>query len=422
MDTRAGAVRRVPAAPPDLPGRAAPWDRREDRTDWAAHFREPTRFVDAVLGLGVLFAWAPPGVPPSFSVGLLAVAALAGLAMLRRPRWSTEVRSRLGWLLPTLVLLVGYLAVVSIITPDESLYGWDRRAVRLVLVMVFFVALVSGRIHLPSLLRGVIAGLGANTVLFYAGVAPANYGSFLSGFLLDKNQAGLAYAVIGLLAIGLAESRSRQVAVVAVAGGLVWLTGSRTSLAAFACGVAWFVLRPRLEVTGRILLATVVAVVVRVLETDFARVGVFADREGTDWFRARIDEASQVKLDASPWYGRGLGESWVQLETGQYLFHNSYWAALVEGGWPLALAYIAVTVLVGVGLLRTTRVDAPWVGAAEAANVAVLICALRLGEVFGATAATIVLATGVLAHLATSAAGEQRPGTWSPRVLRDGEA
>ena len=58
-------------------------------------------------------------------------------------------------------------------------------------------------------------GLLGNAVLFFAGVAPARTGRCITGFLLDKNQAGLAYAVVGVLLLGLttnagARSRSRS--------------------------------------------------------------------------------------------------------------------------------------------------------------------------------------------------------------------
>ncbi|MBM6399103.1 O-antigen ligase family protein [Phycicoccus sonneratiae] len=361
--------------------------------------RQPTRLAELLLGAVVLYAWAPPGVPGFLSLGLVAVAALLGLALLRPG--ATRLGGpggALGWLAPGLVLLVGYLVLVSISSPDDSISGWPRRAVRLTMVLALLVAVVSGRVHWPSLVRGAALGLVANAVLFVAGVAPAPYGEYLSGFLLDKNQAGLAYAVVTLLMLGLVDERRRQVAVVLVGASLVWLTGSRTSIAALACGLAWIVLRPRLAPAGRVALVVALGVAVQVVENNFARAGVFASRDGSDAFRARIDEASQAKLAGSPFQGLGLGESWVAIGDRQYLFHNSYWAALVEGGWVLLGAYLLL-VAAAVGLWRRSPAEHVWV-AAEGANLAVLVCALRLGEVFGATAATLALAGGLLGLLA----------------------
>ncbi|MGG5259389.1 hypothetical protein [Phycicoccus avicenniae] len=366
--------------------------------------RQATRMAELCLGVVVLYAWAPPGVPGFLSLGLVAVAGLLGLALLRPPG-RPLAGGALGWLGPALVLLVGYLVLVSISSPDDSINGWTRRAFRLTMVLALLLALVSGRVHWPSVVRGAALGLLANAVLFVAGVAPSPYGEYLSGFLLDKNQAGLAYALVTLLYLGLVEDRRRQVLVVLIGGGLVWLTGSRTSLAALACGLAWVLLRPRFGPGGRVALVAALAAGVQLLENNFARAGVFASRDGSDAFRARIDEASQAKLAASPPQGLGLGESWVFIGDRQYLFHNSYWAALVEGGWVLLAAFVLL-VVVAVGLWRRGPTDPAWV-AAEAANIAVLVCALRLGEVFGATAATLALAGGLLGLLAHRSA----PGT-----------
>ena len=48
--------------------------------------------------------------------------------------------------------------------------------------------------------------------------------------------------------------------VLAPARRRVWATGSRTSLAALACALVWFALRPRMNVAWRLLLATGLAV------------------------------------------------------------------------------------------------------------------------------------------------------------------
>ncbi len=377
---------------------------------------EPTRLLEFLLGAVMLFAWAPPGAPSFLSVGLAAVAALVALATVRRPVDPLGgPGGSLGWLVPFLLGLLAYLTVVSITTPDDSLGGWPKRALRLVLVLAYLVAVVGGRLHYPSLVRGAAAGLLGNAVLFFAGVAPAPYGQYLSGYLLDKNQAGLSYTVVGLLLLGLVDGRRRQLAVVALTGALVWATGSRTSIAALVCGLAWFTLRPYLGTAGRLALVAAFFGAVQFVESRFSRVGVFVDRDGSDAFRQRIDDASMVKLDSAPFQGLGLGESWVDLEGRAYLFHNSYWAALVEGGWVLLAAYLFLTALV-IGVRSRGAPGSPWLGA-QAANIAVLVCALRLGEVFGATTAVTALAGGLLGLVAyRRATGEPTPAHPSPHL------
>ena len=367
---------------------------------------EPTRLLDFLLGTLALLAWVPPEVPASVSLGLIAVTALVVLASLRPPAWG---RTGLRRLVVAAVVVLGYVASLSVLTADESLYGWPKRALRLALILLFLASIVSGRLHYPSVVRGMAVGLLGNAVLFYAGLAPALYGDYLSGFLLDKNVAGLVYLVVGLLLAGLVSTRLRRALVLLATSAAVWGTGSRTSLAALGCALAWFWLRPRLRPWGRLVLAGALALAVRLLEVDFARVGVFSDRVGSDNLRARIDAASEVKLGLTPWYGSGLGNAYVPLQGETFFFHNSYWSALVEGGWILLVAYVGVHVWFGIGPTRTGPPIARWATAAEAANVAVLVCALRLGEVFGTTGAAVALGAGLLGHIGHHAA--RRAGT-----------
>ncbi len=396
---------------PDAPGADNPQTLAERFRTLAS---EPTRLLDFVLGAAVLFPWTPPGFPDFLYLGLAASAGLVLLASLRRP-WCGF--STVRWLLPALAVVIFYVVALSFLTPDTSLFGWPKRALRLVLVALLLLSVLSARVHFPSIVRGAGTAIVANAVLFFGGLAPRPYGDFLSGFLMDKNVAGLVIAVIGLLLAGLQATSRRRALVLLGSFGLLWATGSRTSLAAFACGVAWFLLRPRLGVLGRLLLAGALAYVVRLLEVAFARVGVFAEREGTDALRARIDAASQVKLNLTPWYGSGLGDAFVHMRDGTFFFHNSYWSALVEGGWVLLVAYLVVTVWFGVGPLRSGPPVAPWATAAEAANVAVLVCALRLGEVFGTTTAVLALAAGLMgyaAHKVSVAANPPPPAAVAP--------
>ena len=374
----------------------------------AAPEREPTRILELALGLLLLYSVVPPGLPSFASAGQLALVAALALAATRRPQRDLT-RSGVAWLGWALVLLLGYLVLTTLTTPDTSISGWPRRALRLAMVGMLLLVLISGRLHYPALVRGAALGAAVNYVLFTAGLAPAPYGAYLSGFYLDKNQAGLAYVVVGLLFLGLQRTRRSQVLVVLATTWTVWETGSRTSLAALACALAWLVLRPRLGLPGRLVLAGVLATGVQVLESRFAQVGAFASRFGSDVLRERIDAASRLVLDAAPVQGSGLGEAYVVIDDREFFFHNSYWTALVEGGWVLAAAYVALTAVLGIGLLRREPAPTAW-RAGEAANVAVLVCALRLGEVFGTTAAVLALAAGVLGTLAVRPHGDRPPG------------
>lgn len=370
---------------------------------------EPTRVLDALLGVLALVAVTPSWFPAGLSIGLLVLAVTVAVGATRRPvRHLTGAPYRLGWFVPLMLTVFAFAVAVSLATPDDSINGWPRRALRLVLVMGFLLVVVSGRIHYPSFVRGMAAGLLANAVLFEAGLAPTPYGDYLSGYLLDKNVAGLAYTVVGLLLLGLARRPSAQVAIAAATSWFVWTTGSRTSIAALACGLAWLLLAPRLRRGGRLTLAAGLALAVRFVDMNYARIGVFSTRDGTDALRQRIDYASTLKVDDTPWHGLGLGSAYVHLDGRTFLFHNSYWSAFVEGGWVLAVAYVAATLLVGVGLLRRQPPTRTW-AAAQAANIAVLVCALRLGEAFGTTTGMLALGAGLLGVMAARRASAPPP-------------
>jgi hypothetical protein len=392
-----GGQDRPDDAPPPPTDAVAPFAGTPHPTAVAELGEEPTRFADFFLGAVALFAVLVPRAPGAFSVGQVALLGLIALSITRRP---TRSLAPLAWLPWAAAAVLGYLALNSISGPDLSLFGWPKRALRLALVLTALLVVVSGRIHYPSLVRGMAVGLLGNAGLFFAGVAPAPYGRLLSGYLLDKNQAGLAYTVVGVLLLGLTTDRRRQVAIVAVTSALVWVTGSRTSMAALGCAVVWFALRPRLNVPSRLGLAAVFAVALPFVQEKYGQVGQFADRVGTDWFRARIDAASQAKLGHAPWHGQGLGEAWVRLDDGAtYFFHNSYWALFIEGGWVYLLAVLVLTVWLCMRPLRAGPPPSLLARSGEAANLAVLICALRLGEVFGATTASVALAAGLIGYL-----------------------
>ena len=68
------------------------------------------------------------------------------------------------------------------------------------------------------------------------------------------------------------------------------------------------------------------------------------------------------------------------------------------------MATLVVTVWFGMRPLRPGPPPTLFARSAEAANLAVLVCALRLGEVFGATTAMIALAAGLIGYLQAESA------------------
>ena len=372
----------------------SPWSAPEADDKTIPHAQQPLQFTDVFFGVLILAVFPVPGAPASLNVGQVATFLLILAASNRRPARS------IPWLPIVLLALVTYLCLLSAFTIDTSAFGWEKRAIRLVGVLILLIFIVSGRIHARSLLVGIALGLIGNAVLFYARIAPANYGPVaLTGYYLDKNQAGLMYAAMGILILALTRTIGQRVAVILAFGALTYLTGSRTAMAGFAGGVLWFALRPYLSVFGRIVIGVFVYLSVEFIERNFAQVGEFSTRAGSDWFRGQIDAQSQIKLESTPWSGTGLGDAWVWVSGERFLFHNSYWSLLVEGGWIYLVTVLVLYLGFGLGIFRQGRAASLFDRAAEASLIPVLICATRLGEVFGATAATIALAFSLIAYL-----------------------
>lgn len=318
---------------------------------------------------------------------------------------------RLGaWkhLLVLVVLAFVYLAAVSwsLDQPPEAA-DWRRRLFRLAAMTALAWFLASGRLHLRSGLLGLCLGLGANAVLFYLGLLSDTYGGWLTGFLGDKNYAGMMYCLIGILALSLVQGRLPVAAVVLATAGLLWLTGSRTALFAYAMALLWMVLAPRISGAFRLVVGLVILWLTSWATQNLATEGSFSDRVGSDALRSRIDSSAWTKVTETGPLGRGLGNAYVQFTdsvgntTGQgvWFFHNSYWSAYVEGGWPWAALVVGITVLVVIRPFLPVRRMTRYQLLAQGAGVATLIVAWRLGEVFYTLPWAVALGFALRAHL-----------------------
>lgn len=306
--------------------------------------------------------------------------------------WQAPVR-RLGrwqWTAWAFILLLTYVSVVSIqATPDIAAFSvnvvggfdWARRALRIAVVVVFAYFIGTERLEHSAVLRGLGVGLVINALSHYLYISPHYYGSYLTGWLSDKNKAGLYYAVGGVLAQAYIRRNIPRVIAGVLTLGATWATGSRTSMIAFAMGMVWVWLISRQVGPIRWISAAAMVWFIQFWEDNFSRIGEFADRAGSDWFRARIDAASQLKLEGTPFQGLGLGEAYVTMDGGRWLFHNAYWTLLVEGGWIYCVGIVGLLAIVGLRPFSSgTRAYPEQV--AQGATVALLICGWKLGEVF----------------------------------------
>lgn len=353
------------------------------------------RIPELVLFFGLIFEGSLFGLPLPFNQ--LVIAAIIILALMRRPQ--VEL-GKLQMIVPALVIGLFYIGMISMFAdPTEFASDWERRLLRLALTAVLILMLSSGRIDFRSAFAGLGIGMVFNAVAFFTGYAPDYYGGYLSGFFEDKNVAGMAYAVFGVLMLAVVERRWLRVLLLLGVALLVWETGSRTSIAALASGVAWVLLAPRLPVVGRWLLGLAIVLGVNEISEDFSQIGVFSDREGSDLLRSRIDAASELKVQDAGFFGSGLGEAYVVFDDAPgkvWYFHNSYWSALVEGGWPWLLLVLAVTVVFA---LRPFARDLSLQETiAQAATVTVLVCAWRLGEVLFTVQWALVIGFALYVH------------------------
>lgn len=353
---------------------------------------DDVRLLEFCLALFLIAQSAIPGLPVAFPTSYLAMGVLLVVASLRHPRWPLTPLNGYVW---AFVLLIAYYAIVSATGAQSSGAGdWMRRLFRIAMLMTFVGALASGRLHLPSIIKGYAAGLVINAALFYAGLAPHPYQNFLTGFAGDKNSAALVYAMGGLLLVATLNLRRERIIAFLVFAVLIFLTGSRTTMAGTAAAAVWILFADKLPAVFRLGMGILMVWGLKFAEERLARIGIFADRTGTDWFREQIAAAVSEKIAITPPQGMGLGEAFVDIPQGTFFFHNSYDTLFVEGGYVALVVVLGITVLAGFRLWRSSTVS--WTErVVEGATVALLVCAWQLGEVFLTVGWGLLLAAGM---------------------------
>lgn len=329
--------------------------------------------VEFIVGFLMIFFNVTLGGLP---VATVAVAVLVLVKLFAKTKYTVP---QAGTFLGIIILALGYIAVVSYSSPYTTSGEVTRRLVRIIITIGFAMLIADKRIDIRSLSLGLGIAMVINTIAFYAGIAPDHYNGYLTGWFNDKNVAGMYHAVVPFLLFVFFSKKWERTVTLTFALPTLWLTGSRTSMAAFMIGVLWVLFAQKLNLFFKLVFGVFVGWLFEWLQNTFASNPIFGDRSGTDWFREQIDLASQAKLDVAPWQGMGLGQAVVTLDGGrQMFFHNSYWTLLVEGGWPWLGIIIAVTVL---ATFIWKQPNQKRLLAAEALVVALSIMSWRLGEV-----------------------------------------
>lgn len=363
--------------------RMTPIERRLNRVGVAvASWWGPIVVLDFLIGGSLTFVgYNVTGAIPG-GVFTAAVIVFVGLwrPSLVRVQWG-------GILLVVMIALLVFLAL-------ESRYNgmrWFQRDTKFLLILLAAGTVASGRINIRSLLIGGMVGAVINVPMFYAGLTDNMYPPYLTGFYLDKNVAGLYYALWGCLGLIVLPKKWRKWWIV-LTFGLLFLTGSRTSLAAYLMGLGWMFMRPRTGIVFRFAVGGVGYWLLNYFINNLSQSKAFGDRTGDDWFRQQIEAAMTAKTHVTPWYGLGLNQGFVVLggERNAF-FHNSYQQAFVEGGWPFLLTVIVAFVVIGLGLFDRRVKIPPVLLRLEGAVIVLLICSWKLGEVFMTLGAFLLL-------------------------------
>jgi hypothetical protein len=351
---------------------------REKGANRAFQLVQKTRIPEFLLGIMLTFDGLALPVW-KFPVSLIALALLALLALQRQARLTIGGAS---WVPTMLTLALIYVATVSAMSHPTSISSdWTRRAVRISFVMIFVMMLATERLHLGSLLKGLTFGLIANVFAFKLHLTSDDYQGALTGWVGDKNKAGMYYAVVGLLLLWQMRTRTARIVWSALVMVPLWMTESRTSMTAYACGLIWVWVISRRPVLIRWLAAGGVILVVNFIESNFAQVGQFAERSGSDILRLRIQAATDLKLASAPFWGMGLGEAYVPIGSDNFFFHDSVATLRVEGGWPYFVVIVGVTLIVALRPLKSHK-PAYQGMVTQGGAITLLICAWKLGEVF----------------------------------------
>ncbi|QQY24210.1 hypothetical protein I6I76_11885 [Dermacoccus nishinomiyaensis] len=402
-----------------------PIERRLDRVGKSvASWWGPIVVVDFLFGVSLIVVmWT---FKAGFPGGVITAAAMVMYGAFRR----ALVRVKWGGIL--LLVMFGLLAFLAVESQHNGM-PWLQRDFKFFLILLAAAVIATGRINVRSLIIGGMVGAILNVPVYYLHLTPDFYPPYLTGFYGDKNVAGMYYALWGCLGLSVLPKRWHRWWI-AASFVLLFLTGSRTSLAAYGAGLAWMYLRPRTGVTFRLGLGAIGYFILKYLMENLSQSSAFGDRKGDDWFRHQIEEAMTAKTHVTPWYGLGLNQGKVLLGgVREAFFHNSYQQAFVEGGWPFLLIVIIAFMVIGLGIFDRRVVIPPVLLRLEGSVVVLLVCAWKLGEVFMTLGAFIILGMcmahrlgvprsifrdAVPAHLQASSAQPLRAGSQVPATER----
>lgn len=316
-----------------------------------------------------------PGSPLPLGESLMLLSVASAFLTLRTgtypvPRW-------------TRLALGGLLAVLVASTVVNGLFHYDavKRLLHMLVWAAVIVGLVRGLLPRTVAMRGLQVGMIVSVLSGYVLRSQSRYAGRFTGFFADPNVAGLFLIVGGSIAMsGIQRTRNRVLFGLWLLPALV-LTYSRTAMLAAVVVGLWLLVARRIRPLPAFGLILLVAFSISVLPTSLQSVGPFSDRTGSDQLRNRVAAEEWAVVSEKPVLGHGPGTATVMVNFGttKFFFHNSYLAAMQEGG-VIALGLV-MTLTIGTLLallsLETTQRQ-PWLGASM---VGIWMIAINLGEV-----------------------------------------
>jgi len=281
-------------------------------------------------------------------------------------------------------VLVGMMTISAFLAEGLNL-PTTKRLGHIALFCGLYLAIAAGLFPLRSIQKGLLVGISicsvSGIIYLIAGINRKAYDGRLTGFFFgDPNPAALMILALGLLSIGIIRSGWPRNLTIGLLSIPFVLTQSRGALIALGFCIAWWYLGRRLRPSAGLSLLTVTVALFAILKESIQTIGIFGNRTGSDILRAQILAASFESARKNFWFGDGPGFNLLSVFSQyDFFFHNSYLAAISEGG---ILSAIAIVTLLVMTLIRMIALPVtlrnPWF---EMALISILVIAFHLGEV-----------------------------------------
>lgn len=338
--------------------------------------------VDLLFGLAFASLAAPTVIVPGLRLPaneiLLTVALVVALIQQHR------VRRRIPpFVLISLAVLLAMLTI-SMALNDAIAMETLKRIAHVVVFGGIILVLAAGLIPRDVIRKGALFGITASSALgllwLAMGRTPHGYTGRLTGAFGDPNVAGMTILVLGALSIEVVPRGWRRNILTSFLLLAFVLTLSRSSYLALAFCVLWWFIGRRMRLAGGLSVLAGATFAFSILPSTVQQMGIFSGRAGSDALRNSVLAKSIEAAGSGFLFGHGPGSTRVLVRNSfNMFFHNSYLAAISEGGF-VTLAALVALVLGTFGSIVTLPRPSRQIFF-EMALIAVAVMAFHLGEV-----------------------------------------